>query len=100
VGVAGGREDLEDAVVDGQERDIEGTTAEVVDNDALLAALLVEAVRDSGGCRLVDDTEDVETSDDTGILGRLTLSVVEVCTDDRSVQESQGRHRDTHRQER
>jgi hypothetical protein len=100
VGVAGGREDLEDAVVDGQERDIEGTTAEVVDNDALLAALLVEAVRDSGGCRLVDDTEDVETGDDTGVLGRLTLSVVEICTDDRSGQESRCSDEDTHRQGR
>jgi hypothetical protein len=80
VGVAGGRENLKDAVVDREEGDIEGTTTQVVDDDALLAALLIEAVRDSGSRGLVNDTENVQAGDDTSVLGRLTLSVVEVCT--------------------
>lgn len=79
MGVTGGGEDLEDAVVDGEERDIEGSTSEIVDDDLRFAALLVETVGDGGSGGFVDDTEDLETGDGTGILGGLTLSVIEVC---------------------
>lgn len=79
MGVTSSGQDLEDTVVDGQEGDIEGTTTEIVDDDLRLAALLVETVRDGGGRGLVDDTEDLETGDRTGVLGRLALRVVEVC---------------------
>ena len=65
-------------VVDGQQADVESSTTEIVDDDLRLAALLVKAVCDSSGSGLVDDTEDSETSDGAGILGRLTLRVVEV----------------------
>lgn len=78
MGVTGGGEDLEDAVVDGKERHIESSTTEIVDDDLRLATLLVETVGDGGSGRFVDDTENLETGDGTGILGGLTLSVVEV----------------------
>ena len=81
VGVSGGGLDLEDALLDGKEGDVEGTSAEVEDEDVLLVALLVEAVRDGGGGGLVDDTEDVEAGDGAGVLGGLTLGVVEVGGD-------------------
>ena len=42
---------------------------------------LVKTVSESGGGGLVDDTENVETSDSTGVLGGGTLSVVEVGWD-------------------
>ena len=79
VSVTSGGQDLKDTVVDGEEGDIEGTTTEIVDDDLRLAALLVETVRNGGGRGLVDDTEDLETGDRTGVLGRLALRVVEVC---------------------
>lgn len=79
VGVAGGGLDLEDALLDGQKRHIEGTTTQVEDEDVALALdLLVETVSDSGSGRFVDDTQNVEARNKTSILGSLALRVVEV----------------------
>ena len=80
VGVAVGREDLEDALADLEDRDVERAAAEVVDGD-LLVLLLVEAVGQRGRGRLVDDAHDVEAGDLAGVLGRLALGVVEVGRD-------------------
>lgn len=77
VGVTSGSEDLKDTVVDREERDVESSSSQVVDDDVTLAAGLVESVGDGGGGGLVDDTEDVETGDGSGVLGGLALSVVE-----------------------
>eukprot|EP01084_Bolivina_argentea_P109170 195125_1 len=79
MGVTSGGLDLEEAANDGQEGNIEGTTTQIEDQDvALLLILGVQAVGDGGGGGLVDDTEDLKVGDLTGILGGLTLVVVEV----------------------
>ena len=62
VRVAVGRLDLEDAVADLEDRDVEGAAAEVVDRDRLVL-LLVEAVGQRGRRRLVDDPEHLEPGD-------------------------------------
>jgi len=80
VGVTVGRLDLEDTALDLEDGNIEGTTTKIVDgNDAV--ALLLETVGKGGSSGLVDDTEDVKTRDLTGILGGLSLLVVEVGGD-------------------
>lgn len=82
VSVTGSRLDLKDTLLNGQERNIKGTTTEIEDEDvALTLDLLVKTVGDGGSGRLVDDSENVEASDKTGILGSLTLGVVEVGRD-------------------
>lgn len=82
MGVASSGLDLEDTFLDGEERDIEGTTTQVEDENVALALdLLVESVGDGSSSRLVDDTEHVETGNETSILGGLTLAVVEVGGD-------------------
>ena len=58
-GVAVGRLHLEDAVADLEDRDVEGAAAEVVDRDRA-AALLVEAIGERRGRRLVDDAQHFE----------------------------------------
>jgi hypothetical protein len=81
VSVSGGRLDLEDSVLDGQDGDVEGAATEIEDEDVGLlsfAFLLVQTVCNGGGGRLVDDSEDVQTGDDASILGCLSLRVVEV----------------------
>ena len=75
--VAGGSQNLDDAVVNVQNGHVEGAAAQVVDHD-LLSLFLVDAVSQSGGGGLVDDALDVKTCDLAGVLGGLTLSVGEV----------------------
>src|SRR5262249_2850739 len=75
-GVAGGGDDLEDAVADGEDRDVERAAAEVVDRDLTLD-VAPEAVGQRRRGRLVDDADDVEAGDAPGGLGRLPLRVVE-----------------------
>ena len=82
VSVTGGRLDLEDTLLNGKERNIEGTTTKIEDEDVALALdLLVKTVGNGGSSRLVDDSENVETGDETSILGSLTLRIVEVGGD-------------------
>jgi len=82
VGVTVGSLDLEDALFDGKERNIKGTTTEIEDEDvALTLILLVESVGNGSSGWLVNDSLDVQTSDGSGILGCLSLGVVEVSWD-------------------
>lgn len=82
VSVSTGGLDLEHTGLDGEEGHIECTTSQVEDEHVLLSlGSLVETVGNSGGCGLVDDTEDVETRDGSSILGGLTLGVVEISGD-------------------
>jgi len=80
VGVAIGAADLEDTVSELKGRDVEGTATEIVDGD-LLVGFLLETVGQGGGGGLVDDAQDLETSDLAGILGGVALGVVEVRRD-------------------
>jgi len=74
--------DLEDTIFNGEDGDIEGSTAKIEDEDVSLGAdLLVKTVGDGGSGGLVDDTEDVNTGDGTGVLGGLSLGIVEVGGD-------------------
>merc|ERR1712072_1600721 len=77
VRVAVGRHNLEDAVVDREERDIECAATQIVDKDVLLR-LLVQAVRNGSGGRLVDNAEDLHAGDRARILRGLALGVIEV----------------------
>ena len=77
VGVTVGGLDLEHTLLDLQNGDIESTTAKIVDGDNTVS-LLLQTVGQSGSSGLVDDTQDVQTGDLTGVLGGLTLRVIEV----------------------
>ena len=79
VRVARGGFDFKDAVVDGQERHVERTAAEVKDEHRLFLRLdVVQAVGDGRCGRLVDDAHHLQPGDDPGVLGRLALGVVKV----------------------
>src|SRR5204863_8194377 len=65
-GVAIGRFDLEHAIADLENRDVESATAEIVDRDRA-GALLLHAIGKRGSGRLVDDAQDLKTGDAAGI---------------------------------
>ena len=73
---------FEQAVVDFQDGDVEGTAAKVIDRDRL-RFFLVQAIGKGRRRGLVDDAQHFEAGDLAGVLGGLTLGVVEI-----------GRHRD------
>ena len=76
--VAVGGLNLEDAVADFQDRNIEGAAAEVVNRDGLGLFLLVEAVGQRCRRGLVDDAQNLKPRDLARVLGCLALGVVEV----------------------
>lgn len=81
MGVPSGCQDLENTVVDRQEGDIKGSSSKVVDDDLTFITGLVQSVSDGGRGGLVDYAEYVQTSDDAGIFGCLSLVIVEVGWD-------------------
>jgi hypothetical protein len=78
VGIASGSQDLEDTVIDGENGDIESSTTEIADDDLGFTTLLVETVGDGSRGGFVGDPEDLETGNGAGVLGCLTLGVIEV----------------------
>ena len=82
MGVTSGGLHFKDTLFDGQKGNIKGTTAKIENEDvAFTLSLLIKTVGNGSGGRLVDDTEDVQAGDETGVLGSLTLGVVEVGGD-------------------
>ena len=71
--------DFENAFLDGEKRNIKGTTTKVIHNDfALILALLVQPVSDSRGGRFVHNAKNCQASNNAGILGGLALSIIEI----------------------
>mmetsp|Transcript_38877 Transcript_38877/g.85122 ORF Transcript_38877/g.85122 Transcript_38877/m.85122 type:complete len:119 (-) Transcript_38877:489-845(-) len=77
VGISVRRDHFENTIVDRQQRHIEGSTTQIVNEDVLLR-LLVESVGNSSCSRLVNNPQHVQTSNDSSILRRLSLCIVEV----------------------
>ena len=66
-------------LADLQQGHIESAATEVEDQNGFVFLALFEAISQCGRGRLVDDTQNVQACDGAGVLGGLTLSVVEVC---------------------
>ena len=75
--IAVGRRDLENTIANLQGRNIERAATEVIHSD-LLILLLVQAISQRSGSRLVDDAQDIQTRNFPGILCRVALRIVEI----------------------
>jgi hypothetical protein len=79
VRVAVGGDDLENTLLDRQQRHVKRAAAQIVDRcSSRFWPFSSQTVRDGGRRRLVDDAHHVEARDRAGVLGRLALRVVEV----------------------
>mgnify|MGYP003924115677 CR=1 FL=1 len=82
MGMSVGSLNFEDTFLNGEEGDIESTTSEIEDEDVLLlSGLFIKTVGNSGGGWLVNDSKNVNTRDGSGILGGLSLGIVEISWD-------------------
>ena len=78
MGISSSRLHLEDSILDRQQRHIEGTATQIENQNVLLTSLLIQTVSNSSSRRLVNDTHHVQSSNRSGILRSLTLTIVEV----------------------
>jgi hypothetical protein len=77
--VTGSSLDAENVALHFQDGHVEGSSSEIEDQHVLgRFGVLVKTVGDSSGGGFVDDSEDLKTSNGTGIPGSETLRVVEV----------------------
>ncbi|MNZ60951.1 NAD-specific glutamate dehydrogenase [compost metagenome] len=63
---------------DFDDRNVEGTATQVINDDSVVALGLVHAIGQCRSGRFVDDALYVQTGDAAGVFGGLTLAVVEV----------------------
>mmetsp|Transcript_12613 Transcript_12613/g.18091 ORF Transcript_12613/g.18091 Transcript_12613/m.18091 type:complete len:277 (+) Transcript_12613:1288-2118(+) len=78
VGISSSGLDLKDSLLNGQKRHIKSSSTKIENQDILLLALLIKTVGNGSSGGLVNDTQHIESSDGTGVLGGLTLRVVKV----------------------
>ena len=77
--IAGGCHNLNHAIADFQQGDVEGAATQVKYQDGLLLLALFQAISQSGCGWLVDNTEHVQACNLASFLGGLALCVLEVC---------------------
>lgn len=70
--------DFENAIVDGQERDIKGSSSKIVNHDLALISCAIQPISYRRGGWLVHDSNDIQAGNGAGILRSLSLVVVEV----------------------
>mmetsp|Transcript_10425 Transcript_10425/g.20611 ORF Transcript_10425/g.20611 Transcript_10425/m.20611 type:complete len:238 (+) Transcript_10425:267-980(+) len=73
--------DLKDTLINGQQGHIKGSSSKIKNQHISLLvslALLVQTIGNSGSCWLVNNTKHLESSNHTGILGCLSLRIIEV----------------------
>lgn len=80
MGISVGSNNFEDTVINGQDWDIECSSSQIEDENVLLS-FLIKTIGNGGSSGLVQDSDDIEASDDTGILGGLSLRVIEISWD-------------------
>mmetsp|Transcript_64177 Transcript_64177/g.179492 ORF Transcript_64177/g.179492 Transcript_64177/m.179492 type:complete len:318 (+) Transcript_64177:985-1938(+) len=79
-GISVGRLDFKHTSLDFQNRHIKGPTSQIKDDNRLSIGL-VHTVRQRGGGRFIDNSQDIESGNFAGIFGGLTLRVIKVGGD-------------------
>ena len=73
---------FEDTFFNSKKRNIESTTTKIKDENVLFCGLLsIETISNSSGSWLIDNSENVDSSNGTSILSSLSLGVTEISWD-------------------
>mmetsp|Transcript_3538 Transcript_3538/g.3327 ORF Transcript_3538/g.3327 Transcript_3538/m.3327 type:complete len:252 (-) Transcript_3538:2-757(-) len=78
MGISVGGKNLEDSGINGKKGDIEGSSAQIKYEYVGLSSSLVHTVGNGGSSRLVDNTLNLHSRNGSGILGGLTLGIIEI----------------------
>ncbi len=79
MGISGSGLYFENSIFDRQKRDIESSTSQIEDENVLFSLpLFVQSVGNSCGGGLVDDSQYVESSNNSGVFGGLSLRIIEI----------------------
>ena len=80
---------LKHTVVNSQDTDIKGTTTKIKDKNVLLSTLLVQTISDCGSSWFINNPSNIKASNNTSILGCLSLSIVKIsCAQDKKTTQS------------
>lgn len=69
---------FKDTIINCQQRDIKCSSSKIKHQDIFLSFFLVQSISNCSSSGLIDDSHHIETSNGSGILCGLTLSIVEV----------------------
>jgi len=78
--VARSSDDLEHSLIDLENRHVERTSSQI-EHENVLLTFLIQTIRDSRGGGLIQDPDDIETSDGPSVSGRLSLAISKVRWD-------------------
>ena len=81
MGITTGWNNFKDSIVNGQKRNIKGTTSQIEDKDVLFSFFFVKTIGDGSSSWFVDDSHDIQTGNGSSIFGSLTLSIIEISRD-------------------
>jgi len=63
--------------INSEDGDIKSTTTKIEDHNVKFD-LFVKTISDSGGSRFIKNSDDVKTSNNTGIFSSLSLTIIEI----------------------
>lgn len=78
MGVSGGCEHFEYATFDGEQRNVKGSSTEIVYKNSRLGSILIETIGEGGGGGFIQDPQNIKTGNCTSVLGRSALGIVEI----------------------
>lgn len=72
---------LKDSILNSEEGDIKGSSTKIENENILLLSLLIKSVGNGGGSGFVQDSDNVKSSNGSGIFGGLSLGIIEIGGD-------------------
>ena len=76
-----GGNDLKDTVINSKDGHIESTTTKIENHNIKLSRFIIKTISDSGSRWLIKNSNNIQTSNSTGIFSSLSLPIIEISGD-------------------